>query len=326
MKPFVVVTGAAGMIGSGVVRALNDCGVTDLLLVDDLKQGQKWKNLVGKQFSSLISKRSLLSFLQGKQDLVQAIIHLGACSSTIEIDADYLWENNTRYTISLAEWALTHGKRFVYASSAATYGDGSCGFDDNHDALSTLRPLNMYGYSKHAVDLWMKKENVLHLVCGLKYFNVFGPNEYHKGPMASMVMKMCHKAHTEGRIGLFRSNDPARFKDGDQVRDFIYIKDAASWTACLIDPKWRHVCGIYNIGSGQTTTWNRLALALFQALGRAPTIEYIPMPEALTNQYQNYTCASMEKLRKIFPDVRAMNVEHSIADYVTNYLLPQAYW
>ncbi len=323
-KRLIVVTGAAGMIGSGVVKHLNDQGNTNLLLVDDLKQGEKWKNLNGKQFVDLISKHHLFDWLQTHGRDVDAIIHLGACSDTVETNGDYLLENNYRYTIRLAEWALAQDKRLVYASSAATYGDGTLGFEDDETQIEQLRPLNLYAFSKQLVDLWMKRTGALKKVVGLKYFNVFGPNEYHKGRMASMVLKMCKKAQDEGVIQLYKSNDP-RFKDGGQCRDFIYVKDAVRATCQFLEPSHRSVCGLFNIGLGQVTTWNELASALFQALKKPARIDYIDMPPELSRQYQNYTCASMKKLHAQFP-FPCTPIPQAVHDYVRNYLLPEARW
>ena len=329
-QPLIVVTGAAGMIGSGAVRHLNNLGHQNLLLVDDLKKGEKWKNLLGKQFVDLISRSQIFEWLKGRDDEVDAFIHLGACSDTTEMDGDYLLENNFRFTIRLAEWALKRKKRFIYASSAATYGDGSCGFSDNVAELETLRPLNMYGFSKHLVDLWMKREGVLDQVVGLKYFNVFGPNEYHKGKMASMVLKMTHKANDEGTIGLYKSNEPKRFANGDQCRDFIYLKDAVRMTCAFLEPRYRQTAGIFNIGYGQPTTWNQLATALFQALSKPAHILYIDMPPELNRQYQNYTCADMRKTHKIFstdPKIIQMTpIKESVHEYVREYLLRHVGW
>lgn len=326
-KPLILVTGAAGMIGSGVVRHLNDQGHQNLLLVDDLKQSKKWKNLVGKHFVDLISKHKLFEWLQGRQDEVDAIIHLGACSDTVETDADYLLENNFRYTIRLAEWALKFDKRFVYASSAATYGDGSRGFSDDEEALEELEPLNMYGFSKQLVDLWMKREKVLDRIVGLKYFNVFGPNEYHKGRMASMILKMTHKAGQEGIIGLYKSNDLPHFADGEQKRDFIYVKDAVRMTCAFLETQYRNIGGIYNIGSGTPTTWNCLAGALFQALNKPPNITYIEMPPELSRQYQNYTCADMRKFHRILSsEAKIIPIESAVHEYVRNYLVSGKRW
>ncbi len=326
-QPLIIITGAAGMIGSCTVRYLNDQGVKDLLLVDDLKQGEKWKNLLGKQFVDLISKHRLFEWLQVNEDKVSAIIHLGASSDTTESNADYLLENNYRYTVRLAEWAVMHDKRFIYASSAATYGDGSLGFTDDEEQISHLRPLNMYGFSKQLADLWMKRENVLHRVVGLKYFNVFGPNEYHKGRMASMVLKMCEKADVEGKIQLFKSNHP-QYGDGDQCRDFIYVKDAVRMTCSFLDSKYRKVGGLFNIGQGKVTTWNQLAGALFKALGKEPNIEYIDMPADLSRQYQNYTCADMRKFNTLFssdlPSPRS--IDEAVREYVQEYLMRNSRW
>ena len=326
-QPMIIVTGAAGMIGSCTVRHLNNQGITDLLLVDDLKQTEKWKNLLGKQFIDLISRHRLFDWLQGRVDEVDAIMHLGACSDTTESNADYLLENNFRYTIRLAEWALTHGKRFIYASSAATYGDGSLGFTDFEGKILDLRPLNMYGFSKHLADLWMQRENVLDKVVGLKYFNVFGPNEYHKGKMASMVLKMCQKADREGKIELFKSNDP-QYGHGDQCRDFIYVKDAVRMSCEFLKPKYRNAAGLFNIGQGKVTTWNELASALFKALNKPANIEYIDMPAELSRQYQNYTCADMRKFNTLFSSdlSAASSIDDAVREYVQEYLMRNARW
>lgn len=325
----ILVTGAAGMIGSGVVRYLNDQGHSNLLLVDDLKQTEKWKNLVGKQFVDLISRHKIFEWLKGRENEIDSVIHLGACSDTVETNADYLMENNFRYSVRLAEWALSHNKRFIYASSAATYGDGLLGFTDDESALETLRPLNMYAFSKQLVDLWVKRENVLNKVVGLKYFNVYGPNEYHKGRMASMVLKMTQKAQQEGSIQLYKSNDP-RFTDGGQCRDFIYVKDAVKMTCAFLEPKHRALTGLYNIGQGQVTTWNELADALFKALGQETKIDYIDMPPDLAKQYQNYTCADMRKFNNVFSADTHISqttpMREAVRDYVQEYLLRNGRW
>lgn len=328
-QKIIVVTGAAGMIGSGVVRCLNDRGHTNLILVDDLKQGDKWKNLVGKQFVDLISKHKIFEWLPEREGEIDAIVHLGACSDTVETNADYLMENNFRFSVRLAKWALERNKRFIYASSAATYGDGTLGFSDDEAAIESLQPMNMYAFSKQLVDLWMKREGVLNRVVGLKYFNVFGPNEYHKGRMASMVLKMTEKAEKEGVIQLYKSNDP-KYADGGQMRDFIYVKDAARMTCAFLEPEYRNIAGIYNLGQGKPTTWNEVATALFKALGRDPNVAYIDMPMELSQQYQNYTCADMGKFLNIFSSdskyAKTTSIEESVREYVQDYLLRRSRW
>jgi ADP-L-glycero-D-manno-heptose 6-epimerase len=321
----LVVTVAAGFIGSCTVKYLNDRGITNLLLVDDLKKTEKWKNLLNKKYSDFISRHDLFKWLEGKEDIVQAFIHLGACSDTLETDENYLLENNFRYTVRLAEYALKHGKRFIYASSAATYGDGALGFKDDHTALEELKPLNLYGFSKHYFDLWAKQQGILGNIVGLKYFNVFGPNENHKGRMASMVYKMLPVAQREGVICLFKSSQPALFGDGDQCRDFIYVKDAVRMTCSFLE---NEIYGIFNLGTGQTTTWNALAKAIFKALDKPAQIDYIDMPSDLVGQYQNYTCAEMSKYKQKtgVSTPCHYSIESAVIDYVINYLLQDKQW
>ncbi|NGX60528.1 MAG: ADP-L-glycero-D-manno-heptose-6-epimerase [Chlamydiae bacterium] len=322
----IIVTGAAGFIGSAVARHLNDLGYHRLLLVDDIEKTEKWKNLLGKKFYDFISKHDLFSWLIDHADEVGGIIHLGACSDTLEKDGDYLMENNFHYTQILAEFALENDVRFIYASSAATYGDGRQGFSDDTDQLEELRPLNLYGFSKHFFDLWAKQQGILDRIVGLKYFNVFGPNENHKGHMASMVYKMLPKVTNEGVVHLFRSSDPDNFGDGQQCRDFIYIKDVARLTCDFL---FNNISGIFNIGRGTPTTWNELASALFEAIGKEKNIQYIDMPEDLVKQYQNYTCADMQKFLKKHQKTEAIstyNIKDAVCDYVQGYLLKDQRW
>jgi ADP-L-glycero-D-manno-heptose 6-epimerase len=314
----IVVTGAAGLIGSGVIRHLNDLGISSILAVDDLKSGEKWKNLLGKKFSRLISKHQLFDELS---DEVEAIVHLGACSDTMETNVDYLMENNYRYTIRLADWALEHDKRFVYASSAATYGNGSLGFNDDEALIENLKPLNPYGFSKQLVDLWMKEQGVFGQVAGLKYFNIFGPNEYHKGRMASMVLKMSRFAKNGEKVTLFKSSHQS-YKDGEQLRDFLYVKDAAKMTCDILFEKKAN--GLFNIGQGRPTSWNTLARALFDAFCQKAVIDYIEMPKELAGQYQNYTCANMSKFEKIF-GLKTTPIELAVKDYAL-YLANEGRW
>lgn len=319
----IVITGAAGFIGSGVVRHLNDLGMNNILIVDHLGNTEKWRNLVGKQIIDIIDKEDLFDWLKGKADMIEAFIHLGACSSTVEKDASYLLENNYRYSVKLAEYALTNQKRFIYASSAATYGDGSLGFVDDQTALDTLKPLNMYGLSKHLFDLWLERQDALQNVVGLKFFNVFGPNESHKGRMASMIMNAFPVIQKEGQIKLFKSSDPVHFNDGDQKRDFIYTKDAVRMICAFLK---NDAMGIYNIGSGVATTWNEIARAIFKAVNITENIQYIDMPHDLIGKYQNYTCADMKKTKSVLGSIAdCMPIEKSIEDYVT-YLNKGTVW
>ncbi|MBP9841572.1 MAG: ADP-glyceromanno-heptose 6-epimerase [Simkaniaceae bacterium] len=292
---YIVVTGAAGFIGVNLIRELNQQGFKNLILVDDLGKSMKWKYLVGTHFVELISKYQIFDWLSGREEDVEAFIHLGACSDTVEDDGDFLLENNTQFSIRLAEYALTNGHRFIYASSAATYGDGSKGFSDEHDRLESLEPLNLYGFSKHMIDIWMLRQGVLNQVVGLKYFNIFGPYEETKGRMASMVYHMSEQIKKTGKVSLFKSSEPAKYEDGGQVRDFLYVKDAVKMSCSFLH---NDLGGIYNVGRGEPNTWNALALAVFKGLGKQVNIEYIPMPEDLIGKYQNYTCADMSKWKE----------------------------
>ncbi len=327
-QSLIVITGAAGFIGSCLVRYLNDQGYFNLALVDDIGTTDKWKNLLGKRFRHFIAIDQLFTWLNGREQEVAAFFHLGACSDTLENRVDYLLENNTRFTIRLAEYALQNGQRFIYASSAATYGDGQLGFSDDHAQLHELKPLNAYGYSKHLFDLWALEHGVVDRLAGLKYFNVYGPNEQHKGRMASMVCKMVPQVQKEGVIRLFKSTEPDRFPDGGQCRDFIYVKDAVAMTVSFL----ANQCGgIYNIGQGTPSTWNELSIALFKAMDLPVNIEYIEMPADLAKQYQNYTCAEMTKFQKIAresgqKEAVSFTLEEAVRDYVRGHLLTGATW
>ncbi|MBA2726712.1 MAG: ADP-glyceromanno-heptose 6-epimerase [Parachlamydiaceae bacterium] len=319
----IVITGGAGFIGSCLARYLNDLGLNNLVLVDQLGSTEKWKNLVGKNTADILDKSQLFEWLKGKEARIESIVHLGACSTTVELNASYLLENNYRYTQQLAEYAINHDIPFIYASSAATYGDGNEGFIDDHASLEILRPLNMYGYSKQLFDLWAKNQGVLDKVTGLKFFNVFGPNEQHKGRMASAILHMLPTARKEGVIRLFKSNDP-KFPDGGQQRDFIYSKDVVRMIHAFVVNGAK---GIYNVGTGIPNSWNALAEALFRALGLAPQIQYIEMPADLHGKYQNYTAADMRKTKAVLGKAaECVSLDESVADYVQNHLLIGRSW
>lgn len=320
----IVVTGAAGFIGSGVVRHLNDLGYTNIVVVDELGGDERWKNLVGKKFNDIIEKQHFFQWLEGRHEAIRGFIHLGACSSTVETDASFLLENNYRFTVRLAEYALRHEKRFIYASSAATYGDGALGFDDDLNAIESLEPLNMYGYSKQLFDLWAKRQGVVHKMVGLKYFNVFGPNEYHKGRMSSAIVRMVPQVQNEGIVRLFQSSEPQLFGDGEQKRDFIYVKDAVRMTTDFL---FNNAGGIYNIGSGVASTWNEMARAVFKAINKEARIEYIPMPADLIGKYQNYTKAEMQRAEVALQGkTECQPFSDSVIEYVKDYLLPGKRW
>src|SRR5215469_13636281 len=291
----VLVTGGAGFIGSALVWALNERGCEDIVVCDILGTNEKWRNLTPLRFEDYVEGDALLPRLQsgalGKFDLV---LHMGACSATTERDGSYLIHNNYEFTKDLATWSLANKARFVYASSAATYGDGSAGMEDGGADLDPLRPLNMYGYSKHLFDLHARRGGVLDKIVGLKYFNVYGPNEDHKGDMRSLVHKSFAQVKNEGVIRLFKSYRKD-YKDGEQKRDFLYIKDAVAMTLHLAANK--QAGGLYNIGSGAARTWIDLANSVFAALHKKPKIEFIEMPETIRDKYQYFTQANISKLR-----------------------------
>lgn len=315
----ILVTGGAGFIGSALVWALNQRGCEQIVVSDRLGTDEKWRNLAPLRFEDYIEADSLMGRLQssalGKFDLV---LHLGACSSTTEKDASYLIRNNYEFTKELAVWSLTKKSRFVYASSAATYGNGEAGMNDQ-GPLHVLRPLNAYAYSKHLFDLYAQRNGFLKRIVGLKYFNVFGPNEDHKDDMRSVVHKSFYEAKEKGVIRLFKSYRKD-FADGEQKRDFLYIKDAVQMTLHLAAK--RTASGIYNLGSGEANTWNELARGIFTALGKKPRIEYIEMPDGLREKYQYFTRANLLHLRLTQYSPNSTPLELAIADYVKNYLMP----
>lgn len=320
----IVVTGGAGFIGSAIVWKLNSLGNDNIIIVDELGTTDKWKNLVGLKFREFIHKDDFISAIVEDtiEFPIETIIHMGANSSTTEKDADHLFTNNYLYTQVLAKYSISNSIRFIYASSAATYGNGLLGFDDDESKLETLRPLNMYGYSKHLFDLWAKKNNVLDRIVGIKYFNVYGPNEYHKGDMRSVVHKAFEQVRDTGKVNLFKSFNP-KFKDGEQVRDFVYVKDAVEMTLDFLEKPT--INGIFNVGSGKARTWNDLVTALFKALDKPVNIEYIDLPEHLREKYQYFTEANLNKIKSAGYNKSLTSLEDGVNDYVKNYLLKDLY-
>ncbi len=320
----IVVTGGAGFIGSCTVRHLNDLGIGNIVIVDALGQGEKWKNLVGKRFLDVIPKSEIFDWLKGKESLIRAFIHLGACADTTERNADYLLQNNYHYTVQLATYALKNGHRFIYASSAATYGDGAEGFVDDEQRLDRLHPLNMYGFSKHLFDLWAFQRGALQSIVGLKFFNVFGPNEHHKGKMASAITRMVPQILKGESVKLFKSQNLSRFADGEQKRDFVYVKDVVRMICLFLTNK---AGGIYNVGSGVASSWNALALAVYDALGRRENIEYIEMPAELFGKYQDFSQADMSKTVQLLQaNASCLPLKEAVADYVKNHLMRGFLW
>ncbi len=323
MAKQIIVTGAAGFIGRNVVAELNSRGHTDLLLVDVLGSAAKWKNLRGLKFEDIIPPDEFLALIgRGAIEAAEALIHLGACSSTTETDADYLLNNNYRYTRSVCEWSLQNQVRFIYASSAATYGDGSRGYLDDEATLDTLHPLNMYGHSKHLFDVWARKHQLFRHIAGLKYFNVYGPYEDHKGDMCSMVRKGYEQIRTNGSVKLFKSYR-SDYADGEQQRDFIYVRDAVNVTLYFLENP--AIGGLFNCGNARARTWKDLAHATFKAMGISPKIEFIDMPDVLKGKYQYFTEAPMAKLASTGYTRAFTSLEEGVKDYVSNYLASPTY-
>jgi ADP-L-glycero-D-manno-heptose 6-epimerase len=317
--PSTLVTGGAGFIGSALVWALNRGGEDRILVADRLDRSDKWRNLTALKFADYVEADDLLAAIgRGALDEIRTVYHLGACSSTTETDAAFLIRNNFEFTKVLAEWAVGRGIRFVYASSAATYGALEGDLSDEAD-LGTLRPLNMYAYSKHLFDLYAARRGYADRIVGLKYFNVFGPNEDHKGDMRSMVHKACEQIRETGRVRLFKSDRP-EFRDGEQRRDFVYVKDAVEMTLHVGNRP--ALCGLVNIGSGQAHTWVELARAVFAALGTPPAIDFIDMPAHLRGRYQYSTRAVIDRIRRSGFDRPLAPLADAVADYVRGYLVP----
>jgi ADP-L-glycero-D-manno-heptose 6-epimerase len=313
----IIVTGGAGFIGSAIVWRLNQLGHDDILIVDRLDETDKWKNLAPLRFADYIDADNFIDDL-GDFRGARCIFHLGACSSTTERDADYMICNNYQYTRELAEFALANDIRFIYASSAATYGDGSAGMEDGIESLDSLRPLNVYGYSKHLFDQFAARNGMFGSIVGLKYFNVFGPNEDHKGDMRSLVNKAFDQINSTGKLQLFRSHNPD-YPDGEFGRDFVYVKDAVEMTLHFLD---NEIGGLFNVGSGRMNTWNALAKAIFNSLELPLNVEFVDMPEHLRDRYQYRTEADLTRIRDAGCTADTTTLDAAVADYVRNYLIP----
>lgn len=316
----ILVTGGAGLIGSALVWALNKRNIDHVLISDFLGSDEKWKNLTPLRYHDYLEADQLLSQLNSPRlSGISCVFHLGACSATTEKNVSYLMQNNYEYTRILADWCINTGRRFVYASSAATYGDGSAGMMDGQDHLNNYKPLNAYGYSKHLFDLHAHSQGWLQQIVGLKYFNIFGPNEDHKGDMRSVVHKAYAQIRDEKKVRLFKSYHPD-FKDGEQQRDFLYVKEAVAMTLFLAENP--SAAGLYNIGSGQASTWIDLVSPMFRALNLERSIEFIDMPEILRGKYQYHTCANISRLLNAGWNQAPAPLASCVEEYVTQYLTP----
>ncbi len=316
-KSMIILTGGAGFIGSCFLSKLNAEGIDDVLVADQLDLSEKWKNLSGKKFRDYLQKDDLLKLIaSGKLPKVSHVVHMGAESSTILTNTELYIKNNYEYTKTLAEWCVRNGSNFMYASSAATYGIGENGYSDSDEITRELQPLNMYGYSKQLFDMWAMRKGLLNKMTGIKFFNVFGPNEYHKGDMRSLVCKAFPRIKTENKIKLFKSYLEG-YGDGEQKRDFIYVKDAIDAMFFLFSNPG--VTGIFNLGTGKARSWNDLASALFSAMNVREKVEYVDMPLEIREKYQYFTQADMTKLRSAGYSRSFMSLEDSIKDY-TGYL------
>lgn len=315
----IAITGGAGMIGSMIAWQLNQEGRDDLIIVDRQKHADQWQNLCHRRYEEYLDKEELLPWLEAGAEL-DAVIHMGAISATTERDWNRLLEDNIRYSQGLWQWCTDNGVPFLYASSAATYGGGENGYDDA--SIENLRPLNAYGYSKHFFDQWALRQaavgNAPPLWAGFKFFNVYGPNEYHKERMASVALHTFNQFRDMGTVKLFKS-DREGVEDGMQLRDFVYVKDAAAVVTWFLQGKGES--GIYNIGTGQARAFKDLATAVMTSTGGSPSITWIDMPDDLKGKYQYYTQASMEKLRAAGYDQPFHTLEEGVRDYVQNYLM-----
>ena len=316
----IVITGAAGFIGSCLVRKLNDEGFYDLVLVDDFSKTEKLKNIKNKQFSLKVDRNKFFNWLDNEHKLVQFIFHLGARTDTTEFDFDILNELNLDYSKQVWQKCIKYSLPLVYASSAATYGGGEFGYDDNHDLCENLKPLNPYGISKNEFDKWaLQQEQKPYFWTGLKFFNVYGPNEYHKSRMASVVFHAFNQIQEKGGMQLFRSHKEG-CGDGEQSRDFVYVKDVCEVMYFLMHNRKSENNGIYNLGTGKAESFNTLAEAIFESLEIKANLSYIDTPEDIRDKYQYFTKANIDKLRSIGYDKDFKKLKEGIADYVKTYL------
>jgi ADP-L-glycero-D-manno-heptose 6-epimerase len=318
----LLVTGGAGFIGSNVVAGLNEAGRADIAVCDELGTGDKWRNLAKRQLAEIVAPPALLAWLDQRK--LEAVIHLGAISDTTATDADLVVETNFRLSLRLLDWCTKNRTPFIYASSAATYGAGTDGFDDDWSpaALRRFRPMNLYGWSKHLFDLALvdrvrQGAPLPPQWAGLKFFNVFGPNEYHKGEMMSLVAKRFGDARSGKPVRLFKSHREG-IADGEQKRDFIYVDDAVAVVRWLIETP--AVSGIFNVGTGVARSFRDLVVAMFRALGQPANIEYVDMPPTIREQYQYFTQAQIENLRRAGYNAGFMPLEDAVTRYVTRYL------
>ena len=310
----IIVTGGAGFIGSNLIKYLNQNGYHDITIVDNVGSTIKFENLTDIHFTDYIHKNDLWKVIDNYTDDIEAIIHLGACSNTMVQDFEYLIENNFHYSQKLWNYCTDNKIKFVYASSAATYGDSSNGFSDDHQKIFSLKPLNPYGLSKHLFDRWcLKHKQNPPFWAGLKFFNVYGPNEFHKGKMASMALQSINQIKSTNSLKLFKSNDPS-IKDGDQVRDFIYVEDVVKviFYFLINDIK----SGIYNLGTGKPESFNKLAQTIMDVLDISGEITYIEIPESIKGKFQNMTNADMSKLRSVGYKDNFNNLDTGIRKYI----------
>ncbi|MBF0298031.1 MAG: ADP-glyceromanno-heptose 6-epimerase [Oligoflexia bacterium] len=337
----IIITGGAGFIGSVLCKELNTQGYKNIILVDRLRDKNKWKNLLGLDFSDFINADDFFPFIEQNNFInknISTIFHMGACSETTQKNVDYLIQNNVEYSKSIFNLCSKLRCKLIYASSAATYGSGEQGYSDDHQLISKLRPLNPYGFSKQLFDRWILQQLSISssyisfppFWAGIKFFNVFGPQEYHKGNMSSVVLKAYQQIKSCGHVKLFKSHNQ-NYLDGQQLRDFVYVKDCVLAMIEMMKinfienkgsiPVSVSASGIYNMGTGQARSFKDLALAVFSALNINPSIEYIDMPEDIRNQYQYYTQAEMQKLQALLPKFKFSSLENSVNDYVLNYLI-----